>query len=169
MLIELPVFWLIFTDIVAWLVIHLGVAWLATQFPDHLFKPDGWLYRERHWERSGKFYEQVFCIRAWKGLLPDGAALFKKGFRKAGLQSRSIAYLERFARETCRGELVHWIVTAAALLFFLWNPWPIGLVMIGYGVAANMPCILAQRYNRIRIVRLIAAGIRRGSQRTGLK
>lgn len=66
----------------------------------------------------------------------------------------SPAYLERFVRETCRGEAVHWVVFACALLFFLWNPWWIGLIMVAYAAAVNVPCIIAQRYNRIRLVRL---------------
>ena len=156
MLIQLPVTWLVVANVLGWLVIHLGVAWLVTQFPDRIFRPDDWLYRSRKWESGGRLYEKMFRIRAWKNLLPDGAALFSKGFKKRHIESGKRAYLERFARETCRGELAHWIVLACSLLFFLWNPWWAGLVMVAYALAVNIPCIMAQRYNRIRLSRVAA-------------
>jgi len=41
-------------------------------------------------------------------------------------------------------------------IFFLWNPWWADLIIVIYAVAANVPCILAQRYNRLRFHRLLA-------------
>lgn len=152
MLIQLPALWLVVVNVAAWLAIHLGVAWVGTKLPEHLFRPgDAW-FRPRPWERRG-LYERAFRIRAWKDLLPDGAALFRKGFRKKRLMSRDPEYLERFARETCRGEAVHWVVLGSSPFFFLWNPWWAGLIMVAYGMVANVPCILAQRYNRLRLMR----------------
>jgi glycosyl-4,4'-diaponeurosporenoate acyltransferase len=52
---------------------------------------------------------------------------------------------------------VHWAVLALSGLFFLWNPWWAGMVMIAYAAAANLPCILIQRYNHLRLARAIAA------------
>jgi glycosyl-4,4'-diaponeurosporenoate acyltransferase len=156
MLIQLPVIWLVVANVLGWLIIHLGVAWLVTQFPDRIFSPDDWLYRSRTWESGGRFYEKMCRIRAWKDLLPDGAALFSKGFKKRHISSGNRAYLELFVRETCRGEFAHWIVLACSLLFFLWNPWWAGLVMVAYALAVNVPCIMAQRYNRIRLSRVAA-------------
>lgn len=151
MLVQLPVPWLVAVDILAWLLIHLGVAWLGTELPDRLFKPNAWLFRPRAWERGGGVYQRLFRVRSWKASLPDGAALFRKGFPKARLAGRDPAYLQRFIRETCRGEAVHWAVLAASLLFFLWNPWWVGLIMVAYAALANLPCIITQRYNRFRI------------------
>jgi Glycosyl-4,4'-diaponeurosporenoate acyltransferase len=37
--------------------------------------------------------------------------------------------LERFAAETRRAELAHWLILAASPWFFLWNPWWLGLAM----------------------------------------
>ena len=156
MLIELPVIWLVVVNVLGWLVIHLGVAWLVTQLPDRIFRPDDWLYRSRTWESGGRFYEKLFRIRAWKDLLPDGAALFRKGFKKRHLKTGNREYLELFVRETCRGEFAHWIVLGCSLLFFLWNPLWAGFVMVGYALAVNVPCIMAQRYNRIRLSRVAA-------------
>jgi hypothetical protein len=67
-----------------------------------------------------------------------------------------IKHLHRFIRETWRGELCHWCALGCAPVFFLWNPWWADLIMVGYGLLANLPCILAQRYNRLRLQRLLS-------------
>jgi glycosyl-4,4'-diaponeurosporenoate acyltransferase len=41
-------------------------------------------------------------------------------------------------------------------VFFLWNPWWGDAVIIVYAIGANLPCILAQRYNRLRLRHLLA-------------
>jgi glycosyl-4,4'-diaponeurosporenoate acyltransferase len=148
---ELPLVWTILGNVAAWLCIHLGVSYTSSRLPLGLFREEGWLYRARRWERGGRVYQAVFRIRAWKGLLPDGAALFKKGFRKRRIASRSTDYLHRFILETCRAELCHWLAFALVPLFFLWNPWYVAVLMIPYAVATNAPCILTQRFNRPRL------------------
>ena len=157
MLVSLPVPVIIIADILGWLTIHMGAAYGMTQLPADWFNPDGWLFRERAWERDGGIYRSVFRVKRWKGLLPDGAALFAKGFRKGRIASHDTEYLRSFISETCRGELTHWAVLWCAPLFFIWNYWWAGWIMIAYALAANMPCIVAQRYNRIRLSRLVGS------------
>ncbi len=145
---------LVSVNILAWLVIHLSVPWIFTRMPAAWFRPEGRLFRPRLWEGDGRVYQSLFRVRRWKGLLPDGAALFRGGFRKKTLRSRDPVYLERFRVETCRGEAVHWTVLAAAGLFFIWNRPAAGAAMVAYGTAANLPCIIVQRYNRLRLGRV---------------
>jgi glycosyl-4,4'-diaponeurosporenoate acyltransferase len=147
---DLPPVWTILLNVAAWLAIHLGVSFLSSRLPLHLFHEEGWIYRTRRWERDGRFYQDALRIRAWKGLLPDGSALFRSGFRKKRLASLASEYLGTFVRETCRAELCHWLVLAVVPLFFLWNPWWVAVWMIPYAAATNLPCILAQRFNRPR-------------------
>jgi len=160
MVVKLPVLWLVVANVLGWLAIHMAVAWAGTRIPDRIFNPRQWWWRTRRFERNGRLYERAFSIRAWKDRLPDGAALFRGGFKKARLATRDATYLERFVRETCRGEAVHWVVLASSALFFIWNPWWAGLLMVGYAVAVNIPCIFAQRYNRIRLARVLGKGRR---------
>lgn len=156
MLIEIPVIWTIFINIFLWLAIHLSFAYIITILPQKLIDTKSFVFTQRNWESNGKLYENIFKVRTWKELLPDGAALFKKGFKKKRLASLDNQYIERFVIETCRGELVHWIVIFISPVFFIWNPLWAGLVMIIYALLANLPCIIAQRYNRIRFQRLLA-------------
>jgi glycosyl-4,4'-diaponeurosporenoate acyltransferase len=141
-------------DLAAWMIIQLGVSKLMISFNSQKFNPSAWLFRERRWERGGKTYEALF-VKKWKDHLPDAGPWFKGGFPKSSLSSRSTDFLNRFVLETCRGELSHWTVMWAAPLFFLWNrPW-VGGLMVAYAVLGNLPCIIVQRYNRIRLARLL--------------
>lgn len=155
MLIELPVVWIVIIDVVLWFVIHMSVAYLITVLPEKLINTNSWIYKQRKLEKGGIIYEKLFKIKIWKSRLPDGAALFKKGFAKKKILSKKEEYLKRFILETCRGELVHWIVILFSPLFFIWNWWWVGIIMIFYAIIANLPCILVQRYNRIRISRML--------------
>lgn len=164
---ELSTGWTIAVNAGAWLAIHLGVSWFSSRLPLSWFRPEGPLYRTRGWERGGAVYDHVFRIRAWKRLLPDGAALFKSGFRKRRMTGRSAPYCRTFVLETCRAELCHWLVFALVPLFFLWNPPYVAWPMVPYAVAVNLPCIVAQRYNRPRLAALAHASMRRNAPSRG--
>lgn len=152
MAIELPIGRVIALNLITWPLIQLGLAWWFTRLPHSCFS----VRRCWNWEADGRFYEKFLRIKSWKDHLPDGSAWFGEGFAKANLTSRDRAYLERFNRETWRGELCHWVAIGFTPLFFLWNPWWADLVMLAYAFGGNLPCILAQRYNRARINRLLA-------------
>jgi len=154
MLVHLPTAITILIDVIAWFVIHIGVSYIMTHQPLTSFNPNSWLYRKRKWERHGKFYEKSFRLKLWKRKLPDGAAIFKNGFEKKHLKETSKDYLDSFIRETCRAELTHWIVFLFGPVFLVWNLWWVGIVMILYATIANIPCVITQRYNRIRLQRI---------------
>jgi len=154
-ILTLSAFPTIIIDVCVWFLLHMGISkWLTTWDPKQ-FNPKSWLYREGGWEGGGRIYKKVFLVHIWKKWLPDAAPWFKGGFAKNGLASLSRSFLERFIIETCRGELTHWISMGIAPIFFLWNaPW-VGCLMLIYAVTANLPCIIAQRYNRIRFSHLL--------------
>lgn len=142
-------------DVVAWAVFHASTGYLVHRMKAARFAADWWLHRPRSFERGGRFYVDVLRIKRWKRWLPEAGDLFAGGFDKRHLVSRDRAYLETYVLETRRAELGHWTAAACAPLFFLWNPWPIGLVMIMYGALSNAPCIAAVRYNRLRLQRIL--------------
>jgi len=154
MLIHLPTAITILIDVAAWFVIHMGVSYIMARQPLTSFNNSSWLYRKRNWERNGKFYEKFFRLKSWKRKLPDGAAIFKNGFKKKHLKETNKDYLDSFIRETCRAELTHWIVFLFGPVFLMWNLWWVGIVMILYATIANIPCVITQRYNRIRLQRI---------------
>jgi glycosyl-4,4'-diaponeurosporenoate acyltransferase len=64
--------------------------------------------------------------------------------------------LRRFVLETRRGETCHWLAILFTPLFLLWNPWWGFAVNLAYALLANVPCIVAQRYNRARLLALLS-------------
>jgi glycosyl-4,4'-diaponeurosporenoate acyltransferase len=148
--------WAIVINITVWLVINLGVGMSTARMQSNSFNPQSWLYRQRIWERGGKTYKARLKVKKWKRLLPAIAAVVKGGFRKKHLGNADAAYVRRFILETCRAEFTHWIIFLFSLIFFLWNDWWIGLIMVAYGLATNIPCIVIQRYNRMRLERMYA-------------
>jgi glycosyl-4,4'-diaponeurosporenoate acyltransferase len=81
--------------------------------------------------------------------------MFKGGFPKKNLECSDAGYLKTFLNETKRAELTHWLAMVPVPVFFLWNIWWVGLIMIGYALIANLPCIMLQRFNRARISRVL--------------
>jgi len=133
----------------------MGVSSIMTHLRREYFNPQSRAFRKRDWENEGKFYQDIFFVKKWKGLLPEGAALFAQGFRKKRLQGKNEDYFSTFVAETCRAEGVHWVTMGFAPLFFFWNPFWVGVIMMLYAVIVNAPCIITQRYNRIRLQRLL--------------
>ncbi len=145
---------LLFVDACIWIAWSFASGYFAHRLPLARLQRDRGLLRLHQPER--RVYERVCRIKRWKDRLPEGGDLFPGGFNKRHLRGRNVAALQRFAAETRRAEITHWLILAAGSLFFLWNPWPLGLVMVAYAVIANVPCLIVQRYNRARLVRLIA-------------
>lgn len=142
-------------NLLGWPVLQLGLSVVFLQLPHEWFQRDIWLTAPRPWEREGRLYRDRFAIRKWKRLLPDGASWFG-GFAKKSLPTPHGAHLTRFLLETRRAELAHWSMLACLPLFFLWNPAWARWVMTLYALGANLPCILAQRYNRLVLARVTA-------------
>ncbi len=142
-------------DIVAWGVIHASTGLLVHRLPARRFDHDTWITRAKRIERDGDLYVDVFRIKRWKRLLPEAGDVFAGGFDKRRLGGVDDRSLLRYILETRRAEVGHWLAAAFAPLFFLWNPYQVGLVMLVYAVASNGPCVASQRYNRLRLLRIV--------------
>lgn len=140
-------------NILGWPAVHLAIGYASVRLPPTLFSRDSWLTTPRRWEIDGRLYRNWLGVRRWKALLPDGAPWFG-GFAKKRLSARDGEYLRLFLLETRRAEIAHWCMLGCLPLFFLWNPPWACWVMAAYGLAANLPCILAQRYNRLALNRM---------------
>lgn len=162
MLIDLSPVAAVVVDVVVWAVAGTAIGFGLHKVRAERFADDSWLTRLRPFESDGRWYERHLRIKVWKGRLPEAGALFKDGFSKRSLAAGSQDHLARFVIETRRAEVTHWAVLAVAPFFMLWNPWALTVVMWLYAVLANVPCLLIQRYNRARLLRVLAKG-RRGS------
>ncbi|MDQ3575562.1 MAG: glycosyl-4,4'-diaponeurosporenoate acyltransferase, partial [Actinomycetota bacterium] len=125
------------------------------------FADDAWLFRERDWEQGGRFYVTALRIKRWKGRLPEAGDAFEGGFNKATLVVPRDDHLGIHVRETRRAELTHWLIIGAGPAFLAFNRWYDVVAMQVIAVALSVPCIAAQRYNRIRLQRVLAARAQR--------
>ena len=141
-------------NLAGWPVIHFVVGGCTLRMPASFFARDSLLTRERRFEGGGALYRRWFAVQRWKRRLPDGAP-WMGGMGKKRLDDRSPAYLNRFVEETRRAEVAHWCMLLCTPVFYLWNPLWAALVMTGYGIGANLPCIVAQRANRIQLRRML--------------
>ncbi|MGP6140213.1 MULTISPECIES: glycosyl-4,4'-diaponeurosporenoate acyltransferase CrtO family protein [unclassified Jeotgalibaca] len=161
MFVTLPVAWIIILDFVAWFFFHMAISLFFMKVPDDWYARTEKGFRPWEWERNGDFWNSLFGIRNWKRFLPDGSIIVKNAYNKTNLQGTDLDGLRKFIIETKRAELTHWALIPPAFLFFIWNPPWAGSIMVIYALLANIPFIMAQRYNRPRLERLYKLILRR--------
>jgi glycosyl-4,4'-diaponeurosporenoate acyltransferase len=153
MWLELPNLWIGLLNGLGIPAAHFGISWAFTKMPLACFKPTRFPFQKLPGE-SRQFYDQVFRVRTWKHLLPDAGPWFG-GFAKKNLHSSDRDFLRYFRAETCRSEAAHWVQILVIATFTIWTPWPWALVIISYAIASNLPCILLQRQNRLRLTAIL--------------
>lgn len=151
----LPSGWTLLLCFVLWPVFQLSAAIICLKIPDRYYSPTSFPYKTFGWEQSGAIYDKVFKVRKWKGLLPDGGAAFSAGYRKKNLDSFSRTNLDKYVVESCRAEMTHLLAILPFWVFGLFTPFPAVFIMLFYALAVNIPCAIAQRYNRPRIERIL--------------
>ena len=142
--------WTIVLCFAGWFVLQFGAALICLKMPERWLSPENYLFRTHRWEKNGRIY-LMLGVHRWKRLLPDGAAITKGGYRKKALADYSSENLERFLIESCRAELTHLLAILPFWVFGLIGPPSIVAYMFLYALVVNLPCIIAQRYNRPRI------------------
>lgn len=130
-------------DVLYWPTVQLALSAIIVRAPARLFARDNRLTEPRAHELT--VYRRLLVSR-WKKHLPDAAPW-------VGGQSKSVdpfdaTSLTPFLAQIRRAEIAHWLQLACAAPCWLWNPPWAALVMTSYAILSNLPCILAQRYNR---------------------
>ena len=151
----LPPVWTVLLVCVLWPVLQMAAAEISRLLPDLYFNHELSIYRCRAWERQGAIYNAWFKIRHWKHLLPDGGAIVPGGYAKKHLTDYSPGNLHKFLNESCRAEFSHWLAILPFWIFGLIGPPVIMVYMLVYALIINVPCIMAQRFNRPRIAKLL--------------
>lgn len=129
--------------------IQVTIGYLIDQIPAEQFTFYKGFYKEKKFE---PMLYRILMVKKWKKYLPDGAAAKKKGFRKKHLRQMNKAYYKTFIQELCRAEFSHWLQLFVLIMVFI--PWSIFPYMVVYAIVVNVPCILAQRYNRPRFIQI---------------
>ncbi len=104
-------------------------------------------YRLRAWEK--KLYDRL-RVKRWKNLLPT--------YQPESFDPRLHSW-EEIAQATCQAEIVHAIIVALSFLpivCIVWFGEPVVFIVTSVLAAAlDLLFVVAQRYNRARIVKLI--------------
>lgn len=138
-------------DACAWCAVQVGAGYIAHRVPDSFLSADVAILHVNPAESA--LYE-LLRVRDWKERLPEAGGIFG-GLDKRRLPGTSSHALAEYASETRRAELAHWLAIAPLPLFVALNPPALAVGMAVYAVAVNVPCIIALRYNRARIARLL--------------
>ncbi len=138
--------------IVLW---HLLFWKFSVYLKDSLFNPGSCVFRIMPWEKSGVFYTKFLKIKKWKDKLPQYVA--KNGFSKRNLNNHeelSLDYLRKFIIETCRAEWNHVMGCTYSVVAILISPFDCAAIFSAIAIVSNLPFVLIQRYNRMRLVKL---------------
>jgi len=145
--------YLLLSYFLIWPFIQLMMTLICNNLSDRWFDENSFILKTRKWEDGGTFYKRVFKIHKWKYLLPDGAKLYKAGFQKRYVKKFESKYFSEFIAETGRAEITHWLQIVPFWVFALWSPKFVIFPMFVYAMLVNFPCIIAQRYNRPRLIK----------------
>ncbi|MDD9150632.1 MULTISPECIES: glycosyl-4,4'-diaponeurosporenoate acyltransferase [unclassified Sporolactobacillus] len=146
----------LFNNLFVFLIISVINTVISIALPISLFHYDSWLFRERNWEKNGAVYQGCLGVKKWKNLLPELSDFLAFLFPKKKIRQYSPDYLYRFVLETCRAELAHWCIIISSFIFIIWNGTGMSVLMISLAVVLNLPYIIIQRYNRPRILNILA-------------
>ena len=147
----LPKIYAIALCFLLWAVIQTLISYLCLKVPDRYFNTERFPFAPFGFEQKGAFYRKWLLVHKWKKYLPDGGALMGVEFRKKNLEHVTQDNLQRFLLESCRAEMTHVIAILPFWIFGFIAPPEVIWMMLIYAVAVNLPCIIAQRYNRPRI------------------
>lgn len=144
------------TNILLIIIWNMIIVLFAKKLNPNIFDPDKKMYKEKPWEKGGLFYTKLLHINKWKDSLPQHIG--RNGFSKRHLMKPSklsVSYIKQFILETCRAEWNHLMCCLFAIISFLINPFTYAIIFSLVSIFTNIPYILIQRYNRIRLNKLL--------------
>lgn len=144
-------------DVAYWPVIQISVSALMVRVPQRCFSSGNSVRRPHSFEGSLKLYRKL-QVHRWKKRLPDWGSLV--GGEPKRLNAYEPADRSRFRAETRRAEIAHWMQLICAAFCWIWNPFWAAVLMTVYAILTNAPCIVAQRYNRILLLKTYPASKR---------
>jgi hypothetical protein len=139
--------------VVAGISILVGV--IAPRFTDRRLEQDRFLLHRWRWETPSRY--RALGASWLAARLPELGSIFG-GQSKAELPGSDREALQGYLREVRRAEIVHWasFVSWVPLIFF--NPWWLTLVFALIVTIGNALFLIILRYNKARLLRLIARG-----------
>ena len=140
---------------VLWLIVSgLTGFFLGRIFPKRWFHFYRFPYRPYRFERDGRLYEKL-RIKSWHRKLPDMSRVFPMLMPPKKIISHDVSTISTMLRETCVAEVIHGLLCISGLYCtVLWQGTG-GKIVAVLNIIGNLPFIMAQRYNRPRLLRLL--------------
>ncbi|MGG1632785.1 hypothetical protein [Rossellomorea sp. NRS-1567] len=145
---------IILLNIFAWVSIHIVFSFLTSRLTPKQLQRLSPLFHSLEMEAGGGMY-RFLKIKKWKKYISDAGGWFRGGVNKNEIGLSSQQGRITFLLELNRAELSHWLQIMPAPFFFILNNRVESWVMFLYGILFNLPLILVQRYNRMRIVKIM--------------
>lgn len=136
---------------------------LGRILPKRWFRFDRFPYRSYRFERDGRMYEKI-RIKSWHQKLPDMSKIFPMMMPPKKVIIWNTDHLSTMLRETCVAELIHGLLCFSGLYCAVLWEGAGGKITAVLNIIGNLPFIMAQRYNRPRLIRLLT----RTEKRRGL-
>lgn len=143
-----------------------AIAFVAGRLlPKRLFKARRFPYRPFAFEQNGKIYRRL-RIGAWQAKLPDMSRILPGLMPAKRISHRpSDGEIVRMIQETCVAEFVHACLSLLGLGVFQIGGFRQSMIVYAlYFLLGNLPFILIQRYNRPRLMHMLASSRRRAEQ-----
>jgi glycosyl-4,4'-diaponeurosporenoate acyltransferase len=145
----------LFYNIIIFIFFSLIITYLSNRVTKSIYYYKAWLYKERAWERHGKFYDEKFRVKKWKKKVPELGDFVKSVFPKKYIKEYSEEYISMYLLESCKAELTHWVIILSTIFFMLWNELLVSVGVFLIAFILNIPFIIIQRYNRPRIIQIM--------------
>lgn len=143
-----------FRNIFPMIVYHIFILFLCRNIDISFFNPENKMYKIKSWEKNGNFYTKFLKIKKWKDKLPQYVS--KNGFSKRNLKKNlNKDYISRFILETCRAEWNHLMCCMYFIISFFVNSRIYAIIFSILAIILNIPFLIIQRYNRIRLYKLL--------------
>lgn len=151
------------SEVIKYMVLNIGtwvfwfylVGYVVSKIPERFLQNDYILTKLFEFEKNTNWFKKYLKIDKWKDRLPELGNFFGEGFPKRSVATGDISHFKVFIRETRRAEIAHWIMTGGWILTIIFNPlWAI-LFNLVFAHLVNFPCLLVQRYNRVRLLRVL--------------
>lgn len=121
--------------------------------PQKLIDPERFPFKPFRFEHRSEIYEKL-RVRKWQGKLPDISKILPSIVPRKKLVNNDLSRLPMLIKETCVAEIVH-----SSVSFLSWGcvfiaKDPVGLLFSILYQLCNLPYIIAQRYNRPRMMKI---------------
>ncbi len=144
-----------FLNISTWVMWFFIVGFCVSKLSDNFLAKDRIFTKLFDFEKETIWFNHYLKIDKWKDKVPELGNFFGKGFPKRSVGQAEVSHLQLFIRETRRAEIAHWIMTAGWIFTIIFNPlWAI-VFNLFFAHVVNFPCLLIQRYNRVRLLRVL--------------